>query len=397
MNYKVSITTLTPIHIGTGQDLLVKYDFKADEDQGQTYRLNVDTIFEENLTGNDQRLDHQLMSQEPSDLVSLEELRQQPRFSVYVLRGLPRTGQVKEQLKNVWGQLYLPGSSIKGALRTAIAYNIGNQIQGQLSVNYTKNTKNRAEKDAADDTIDQKLFGSNHQTRRNWINYDLLRALQVTDTRGVEASPELINVSVIKKGQPQAPIDVEAIPKGVTFATTIHLETYLYQNAAKVSQQPNGEWLAPSEQLGWEPERSKWLYNLPAAARNVIRRRFKEEIDYCQSVGLDHPAKIYAIWQKSLTTLKKTHIFYLQIGWAGGWDSKTYGRDLLARDQQGNYNNQQFAEIRQDFELGKPPRFKGKWQTNPDDTFPTSRRMYINKNGNLEPLGWVEVRLEKIQ
>lgn len=391
MHYNATITTLTPLHIGTGQELLNEYDLKQDGQRRQTYRLDVDAILEKSLTNQDDRLDRQLLSQKPADLVSLDELRLQPEFSVYVLDGQPRSGQVKEQIKNIWGHLYLPGSSLKGALRTALAFNIGAQRKGQLR-------PNNADKKSADDSIDRAIFGPNHPNIHNWINYDLLRALQVADSEPVEVKPRLINVSVIKKGTAQAPIDVEAIPQGVTFQTVIHLEEYLFKETAKTTRLSNGLPATPAERLGWEAERTKWLTHLPVAARNLARRRFREEQAYYQRVGLQRLARIYSIWQKGLASLKNSQTFYLQLGWAGGWDNKSYGRDLMAADQAGNYDSGRFAQIRRDFELGKPPGFKGQWQTKPEDIFPTSRRLRVDKDQNpIEPLGWVEVKLELIK
>ena len=53
MKYKVTITTLTPVHIGTGTELLDLYDLKQDKQQNQTYHLNVDAILEDALSGDD--------------------------------------------------------------------------------------------------------------------------------------------------------------------------------------------------------------------------------------------------------------------------------------------------------------------------------------------------------
>lgn len=383
MNYKVTITTLTPVHIGTGQELLNLYDLKQDTQQQQTYRLNVDAILDDALTHDNSKLDQRILNLKPAELVDVNELRQYPKFSIYLLKGTPRSGQVKEQIKNVWGQLYLPGSSLKGALRTAIARSIANQFKGQLQIS------DRARKKTADDLIEQKIFGHNP-------NYDLLRALQVADSQPVDIAPELINVSVVKKGKAQAPIDVEAIPRRTTFETTIHLEDYLYKEIGKVVQLDNRQWGHPVEKLGWIPDQTKLLYNLPIAARNLAQKRFKQELTYFQAVGLKKLVEIYNLWLNSLPALKGTQAFYLQLGWAGGWDNKTLGAEMIAQDRQGNFDPNKFAQIRNDFELGKPPKGGHNWRAQPNDTFPSSRRLRVNsKDEPIEPLGWVEVRLEK--
>lgn len=385
MNYKVIITTLTPVHIGTGQELLNLYDLKQDPQQRQTYRLNVDAILEDALTGDNPKLNQRMLSLRPAELVDIEEMRQHPNYSIYTLKGTPRSGQVKEQIKNVWGQLYLPGSSLKGALRTVIARSISNQFKGQLFIS------DRARDKTADDLIDQRIFGRNP-------NYDLLRALQVADSQPVDIAPELINVSVVKKGKAQAPIDVEAIPRQTTFETTIHLEEYLYKEIGKVVKLDDGQWGHPVQKLGWTPEQTRLFHNLPIAARNLAQRRFKQEYDYFQSANLKKPAEIYNIWLNSLPTLKGTQSFYLQLGWAGGWDNKTLGAEIIAQDKQGNFDQNQFVEVRNNFRLGKPPKGGQNWQARAGDVFPASRRLRVNgRDEPIEPLGWIEVRLEKIE
>lgn len=390
MNYKVTITTMTPLHIGTGQDLLAGYDLVVDRPQNRTYRLKVDAILESALTGDNPLLDLRFMSLKPGELVKLEELRQRPEFQAYTLVGTPRSGQVKEQIKNVWGQLYLPGSSLKGALRTAIARSIGSSETMKSRLKITPK-KDKADKKSADDLAEGIIFGPD-------ANHDLLRALQVADSLPVETAPLLINVGVIKKGQAQAPIDVEAIPQGVTFETTVRLEEYLYAEQRQVARLENGRWGRPAEKLGWEQERTKWLRSLAAAARNFAQKRLRQEISYFQAADLQRLVQIYKLWQTSLASLKGTQVFYLQLGWGGGWDNKSYGRELIAQNDQGEFDEATFVKLRQSFELGKPPQADKEWQARRGDIFPASRRLRVNtRDEPLEPLGWVEVKLEQVQ
>ncbi len=317
MQYKATITTLTPLHIGTGAELLNLYDLKQDKQQNKTYRLNVDAILEAAISGDNPQLDQRMLTMRPAELVDLKELRQNPNFSVYALKGTPQSGVVKEQIKNVWGQLYLPGSSLKGALRTVIARSIGadKEIKSKLRVKYSGQK-------SADNLMEQLIFGDN-------ANYDLLRALQVADSKPVDSSPELINVRILKGNTTQSPIDIEAISHGVTFETNIRLDEFLYKDTRKVAQQENGTIVSPKDKLGWQTLQTKWLYNLPIAARNVAQQRFKKEIDYYQKAGITRLVQIYSAWREAVTSLQKTQTFYLQLGWAGGWDNKTMGEALI--------------------------------------------------------------------
>lgn len=393
MNYRVTMTTLSPLHLGTGQELLAEYDFVGDTAQNMTYRLKVDAILDHAL-GEDARLNEQILRSKPGQLVGLEELRAaDSKFVAYRLKGQPQSGVIKEQVKDVWGQVYLPGSSLKGALRTAIGRHLANDetVKRRLQIPAEARAK------FADDALDELIFGATPHK-------DILRALQVADSRPVKSSPELINVGVIKGGQAQAPIDLEAIPTGVTFETTIRVETYLFQEQRRVAaldKEGGRQWVQPARKLGWTPERVEWLGDLatalPIFGRNLATQRVRQELAYFKKVGLAHLHSLYEGWLKQLQAMKGQNRFLLQVGWAGGWDSKTLGRELLAQDSSGKFDEAQFAELRTRFALGRAPTHKGKWRAEPGQTFPASRRLRLNERGQpVEPLGWLEVKLEQL-
>ncbi len=385
MNYKMTVTTLTPLHIGTGQKLSAGYDFVSDDRQNITYRLRVDTILEHAL-GEEARLNEQILRSKPAQLVELTELRPaESKFVAYRLKGLPQSAEVNEQVKDVWGQLYLPGSSLKGALRTVISRHLAasdERMKSALQIPVEARAK------FADDEMDKAIFGSNP-------NRDILRALQIADSRPVKQSPQLINVKIVKGSQLQSPVDVEAIPAQTTFEITIHVEEYLFRELKKVARferQGAVEWVNPARKLGWRPEKVDWLGDLltalPIFGRNLAQQRFKREISYFKQMGLAHLATLYEGWQKQLQDMRGQNVFFLQIGWAGGWESKTLGRDLLAKDEN------EFAALRTRFALGRPPDFKGRWEAKPGQAFPASRRLVVEGGRPAAPLGWVKVELE---
>lgn len=384
MNYKVTLTTLTPLHIGTGQKLLAGYDFVSDDRQNITYRLKVDTILDHAL-GQETHLNEQILRSKPAQLVKLEELRPaESTFVAYRLKGLPQSAEVNEQVKDVWGRLYLPGSSLKGALRTVIGRHLvgaDEKLKAMLQIPAEARAK------FADDELDKVIFGSSP-------NRDILRALQVADSLPVMDNPQLSNVKIVKGNQLQSPVDVEAIPAETTFETTLHLEEYLFRELRKVARlerQGAVEWVNPARRLGWRPEKIEWMGDLltalPIFGRNLAQQRFRREIAYFKKVGLAHLANLYESWQKQLQDMRGQNAFFLQIGWAGGWESKTLGRDLLAKD------DSDFAALRTRFALGRPPDFKGRWEAKPGQAFPVSRRLVMDGGRPVAPLGWVRVEL----
>lgn len=371
MNYKATITTLTPLHIGTGTELLNLYDFVVDEKRDCTYRLNTDVILDDWLTSNNDRFDSAMLSRPPAELVDLPTLRKRAEFSVYVLKGTPQpktegAGRIREQVKDVWGKLYLPGSSLKGALRTVIARSI---LSDKDFKSYPKVNMSGKPKEA-DDWIEETVFGSDP-------HHDLLRALHITDSKSIETKPWLINVRVVKEKKIESPVDIEAIPGETTFEATIHTDEYLYRDMAK--------------QLGWESVQTKWLYNLPVAGRNTATKRLKAEAAYYKAIGWPSLASVCNQWIADLKTLRGSNGFFLQVGWGGGWNNTTLGQDFIVNDEN------EFVKIRNRFNLGRPPKRNVKWKAEAGQRFPASRRLVVNSSAQpISPLGWVYITLNKI-
>ncbi|MBN1641543.1 MAG: type III-A CRISPR-associated RAMP protein Csm5, partial [Anaerolineae bacterium] len=313
MKVHVTLTTMTPLHIGTGTELLNEYDLKVVG--SQTYRLNVDAIWDYVLSGDARGVDQHLLRTPPAQLIAARDLAEHPEFVAYVLAGRPQpesagAGRVREQIKDAFGRLYLPGSSLKGALRTAIARSLGRKQPQPLRVNDRPDRRGRRNAQRADDWLEADLM----RPGADDANHDLLRALQVADSHPAQGGPVLVNVRVVKGDRRESPIDVEAAPPGTTFETTIHLDDYLLDAVA-------GE-------LGWDAPRTGKLYALPRVCRDFALQRAAREQAYYAKRGLPELARIYHAWRQELQALKGSDTCLLQVGWGGGWESKTVGKDL---------------------------------------------------------------------
>ncbi len=371
--YHMTIETLTPVHIGTGTVLLNNYDFKVDG--GKTYRLNVDRVLDylwpADVDAMSEAQREKLLRTPPGELLTSRDLQEHPELVLYTMAGAPQVkergaGQIREQIKDAFGRLYIPGSTIKGAIRTALA----RHLTKQLGVAPLPLIQGARSSERADDRLDAKLFRPNSDS----ANYDLLRALRVADSRPVDAVPILANVRVFRGKTGQSPIEVEAVPAEVVFQATLILDEYLLQEQA--------------DELGWDSDHVQAVHNFWVTCRNMTVRQMQKEKEFCTANGMNNLAGWYEERLRDLKQMKGTLECFLRIGWAGGWENKTLGSEILAADKE------KFYRLREDFELGKPPRFKGKWT--PSKTFPLSRRLVVDTKGNpAAPMGWVLVRLEK--
>jgi len=183
-NYRITAEAITPVHIGSGRELQHNTDYLYFQGSRQVAVIDpnkaLHIIGAENIdawvTAINQRrgLDEYITKilkkpMEPADISS--------RLMRVDARGLNKQN-IKEQLHNGSGVPYIPGSSIKGALRTAILTTLIEQspdFTGKLN-NLQKEVRRRGEKS---------YFG-------NDPNQDFLRFLRVGDAHFSNTSCHLI-------------------------------------------------------------------------------------------------------------------------------------------------------------------------------------------------------------
>ena len=126
--YDVTASVFTPLHIGSGRELLNEYDYAIRS--GRTWRLNEGTLLDAQDV-EDAETAALLGRTPPAQLLQEREFRADSPFFRYVVAGAPRSqaagAQLREQIKDAFDRPYLPGSSLKGALRTALAWNVWRQ------------------------------------------------------------------------------------------------------------------------------------------------------------------------------------------------------------------------------------------------------------------------------
>ncbi|MCS7222132.1 MAG: type III-A CRISPR-associated RAMP protein Csm5 [Anaerolineae bacterium] len=361
--YRARAALLTPLHIGSGRDLLLSYDYAVRNER--TWRLNEEAILEaQNI--DDPGLVERLMRIPPAQLLKPTDFQENSPFFRYVIRGTPRStaegAQLREQLKDAYNRPYLPGTSLKGALRTALAW----YAWRELGLRPERTRLNPDPRFAAQG-YERAIFGSDP-------NHDLLRALHVADSAPV--GPErliLVNARVLhRSGRMASPIELEAIAPDTVFHLTIKLDLALFSDWAR------------RHQLAMRGE--EWLQALPTVVNRHTAQRVKEERAWFNGVpGAERIEEFY----KLLTVPAQG--FLLQVGWGTGWDDKTFGSRLRA--------DPNFLEG-----ILRPTRAGGygiaRGRRQPGDPFPKSRRVVVQvqraSNGRtlerpVAPLGWVLV------
>lgn len=361
--WNVTVTTLTPLHIGDGNELKKDFDFAVRN--GHTYRLNVDAILDAKDPALWQARDGSYLAPErllqDADYANLDLFR-------YVLLGVPRSAKtdarVKSFIKDLHDRPYIPGSSVKGALRTALAWTGWDEVKPKLDRAAIGRSKSWAGQ-----PLERKIFGPDP-------NHDLLRALHVGDFHTEQSAAEsmvLANAQVITPKHMQSPIELEVVKTKIAFHGNITVDEVLFSPFAE-------------RELHFG-NRKKWLDEMLARALAHSRARMQalaewhEKADGCEAI-----ARFYRQMLNAKVGANKT---LLQIGWGAGWDGKTFGTHL-------QQDELLFEQVVSDFRMHKagrdtPPRKAG-------DAFPRSRRGVVSVKDKvakaLAPLGWVLVEMK---
>lgn len=362
--FDVDVRTLTPLHIGTGRELLKDYDFAVKG--GRTYRLNEDAILDEKET-TDAAAAALLARTPPAQLV--EDVLGLPAGAAlvrYSLLGVPRAqgegARLREQIKTAYDEVYLPGSSVKGALRTSLL----RALWAQKEMKPATAELDRRAKFAAQ-PIEKALMGRDP-------NHDLLRALQVSDSAPRRTVPMMVlNARVVtRRGigadeRGSAPIEMEAIPSEQTFRLSVRVDQQLFGPWAQRAELPAGG-LNLLEQL-------PALVQQHAAASIAIEQKWFE--------GLPGGAAV-AAWYAELGGLRLgNRRCLMQLGWGTGWESKTLGVHLRS---DARFMQRIMDGYRMTRGITVPP-----------DRFPASRRVVMSVSRDAQgrtqerviaPFGW---------
>jgi CRISPR-associated protein Csm5 len=359
--HKLSLKTLSPLHIGDGDELKQDFDFVT---HGSfTYRINEDALLmtKESLLHRDARTGRYPV---PGKLLTAADFNNAGLFR-YILRGTPRSAKtdarVRSFIKDVYDRPYIPGSSLKGALRTALAWTGWKEINPSLNDIGPR-------KAWAGQGIEHKLFGANP-------NLDLLRALHVSDLFGPHKAGgnlALVNAQVLTKKTAGSPVELEAIPGDVSFTGSLTIDDALFSPLA--------------EPILRFANRKHWLDELMKRTQAHSLARIHDLVEWFEQA--DHTQAIAGFYRKLAAASLPANQALVQIGWGAGWDAKTFWTHLQT-------DPLRFERLVTDFRLHKagrnsPPRKTG-------DAFPRSKRaaMLIKDDvpEAVAPFGWVLMEL----
>ncbi|WP_455629523.1 type III-A CRISPR-associated RAMP protein Csm5 [Parabacteroides sp.] len=309
---KVKIETLTPIHIGNGNFLQRNADFVLSSQGDNSFIHVIDPKKILNLVGVE-HIDDWVLSIEKREESTREFVRRHKKdahpddYSQRIITNcagtIKATDTLKECLHNGMGLPYIPGSSIKGAIRTAVLatlaknHPLGNKIRnGGRRIG-----AGRVEKD---------LFGKDP-------NSDIFRFLQVGDAyfeKECEIAMRMINLNITQKTNLQdrsKPQIVEAIGSGCDSVFQLKLAENTYS------------WCkASSQNIGDLPKEMESVSSLFRSLNKHTEALVSDEIAYWSDINKEGAEDYIESMRYILDETKSCQrgkACVLRIGYGAGW------------------------------------------------------------------------------
>lgn len=381
---KAKLRTLSPLHIGGKEQGLLPLEYVMVE--GNCYVLSEEKLSRE-LVGR-RLLDpflEWIRSQERPDIKEFLQRRSPslctPQFlkacALYHSRCLsPVRRDPRPFIRNGYEEPFLPGTALKGVLRTAILYKIlkglspeqrrkvlddfvSRRLQEYRNDPRAREGRERFKKRFAqplDQTVFQKFDLPNNQGGVD-PHTDILRCLRVSDSTPVPPDSAVMEEMKIAsarstEGLKRWSIYAECLPAGMEFEVEIQVDAFVLNNFAKKNS---------TTRLGMEfRELEQILSNPLAAAAEMAADLLREDrAFFARELGLDGLLEFRGATPN------------LWMGWGGGLSGTSMGM-LLPEGLRQELRNTLFTD------RGNTPA-------------PKSRRVVMRQGQPWATLGWIQV------
>ncbi len=382
MKQKYQLQTLTPVHIGSGETLNQIDGYYAN---GRWYRIDLDRVLRHPST------DLNALTSEMSQrgFRWTEHLSRQnmdpSELSAYSLAcpQSPEEVEIREAIKTVDNRPYIPGSTLKGAIRTALLGDILSKNEEVFDENNQRfiNIVDQAPRgnprtEYPAQQIERSVFGKDP-------NHDLFRALHVSDTAPLESDALEIGtawtvtlnsddqlVQKIDRGRPYKNF-VQQIRAEQRLTFTLKTDELLFREAEK-------------NRLDFKDFQEQSLRTIAEACSSLASDILATELEFFDIYDLDEIAQLY-MKLEDLNNDLENDAFLLQIGWGTGYHANTI-TGVFANNF--NPHQEMWMKLRKRFQLGESRSRRGQYDKR---EFPKTRRVLYRGRNPISTLGWVKI------
>ncbi len=384
MKQKYKLETITPVHIGSGEMLNHIDGYYAND---RWYRIDLDKVLTHpNVDINALTSEMAQRDFRWNDYFSRHNMNA-AELSTYNLlcAQSPETTEIREAIKSVGNRPYIPGSSIKGAIRTALLSDLINSDENEQLLNGSathlkreidKGSRAYRRNETPAKRVEAMAFGKDP-------NHDLLRTLQISDTEPLESDALAIEtawtVALNQNNELEQKIEgnteykncVEVIQgvKALTF--TLKIDDLLFRDREK-------------EHLNFSNLQEKTLREVADVCQFESKVLMQDEQNFFEDYSYTEIANLYDKFI-ALNDSLTDGAFMLQIGWGTGYLSNT----VTSSFTQGDDAPVDMMKFRERYRLGRSRSN----QRHPYDTreFPKTRRILYRGQNPIAPLGWVKI------
>jgi len=371
-----SLETLTPVHVGSGRKLASGIDF-------------IKTDYSIHIVPQSELLSY--LEKNPDEMENfikgnykLGALNRMPEGRTYYLQ-IGRTNEIIEFERNGFGKPYIPGSSIKGAIRTILlrkrldelSENERTELFSSIKKEIKKKIENnqRPKREWASQDLLKKIFGnsSNNNLMRvleifdaefNELDLDIIYILSLTSENGDRFGwKNLWNRRNENKIKFATQLVAETLPIGSKTSFSIVLNKFLINNKTA------------NELLNFSEDALKEFANLAKTVNKYSNEYLSKEKKFFDK--LQKPQKLSSFIQEienliSIINSCKENEMVLRISWGGGWKSMI-----------GDYLDDKWLKyFRSEYKLGKKDF----------EIFPKTRKIIFDEDEPKYLPGWIKVK-----
>ncbi|MYA70894.1 type III-A CRISPR-associated RAMP protein Csm5 [Candidatus Poribacteria bacterium] len=382
MKQKYQLEPLTPVHIGTGETLNFMDGCYADS---KWYHIDLDKVLKHPSTDIN-ALTSEMAQRNFRWQRYLQQRNMNPaEFSAYSLpcQQSPEAGDILEAIKTPDNRPYIPGSTLKGALRTVLLseFIIKDDNLFQNSLTHLQNlinqkTRGNPRRETPAKKIEQDAFGKDP-------NHDLLRALQVSDTETLASDTLEIGmawtVTLNENEQLVQKIDnrqeyknfVQQIQPEQKLTFTLKIDELLFREQE-------------DRRLRFSDLQKNILRDVAKVCRSDADVRMKDERSFFDYYHFTEIANLYDELIELNERLSKD-AFMLQIGWGTGYHANTVTAIFTDDDESPDTL---LRDLRNRFRLGESRSQRGNYDKR---EFPKTRRILYQGQNPSAPLGWIKI------
>lgn len=373
------IQTLSPVHVGSGVRWRSGLDYFAAG--GRTWLIG-QTLLEKELSRHPQAL-AEFAEADELDVRSLTarhgiDLKNIVKTSY---RGQATAQDMFEFVRTGTGIPFIPGSSLKGALRTALLWELAQDSSWQEQHDQLlKNVLSAHDARFAGQPFTRKAFylGLGEQRSRE-PNYDLMRVFHLGDAHFSPEDLELADTRIfnlanehsggwkdlarhrnLDKPAEATQLAAEALRVGAAARVEMQVDEFLLQSPAAARKARFSDY-------------QNYFENLAETCNHYAARQIERQLDFARQYGLTALATFYTDLQRTLAGLPEGE-FLLRLSWGSGWQGMT-GELIEAQED--------LLPIREKFNLGKY-----RWEGEMPEACPVCGSREIRPDNRREGFGF---------